>query len=57
MRVMKWVLFLLVLGNLAACNTVKGLGEDVQQAGQAIQNSADKNSAGASSSGTSSADK
>lgn len=30
-------------GLLSACNTMKGVGQDVQDAGQGIENSADKN--------------
>ncbi len=36
-------LFLLCLGfALAGCNTVKGIGQDVQRAGSAVENAAKK---------------
>jgi len=30
-------------GYLAACNTVEGLGQDTQKAGEKIENAADRN--------------
>jgi len=35
------VISVLCIGLLAACNTVKGMGQDVKSAGQAIENSSD----------------
>lgn len=34
---------LLILPLLAACNTMEGLGKDVQKGGEALENSAQKN--------------
>ncbi len=44
MRVVFWMAGMLVLMNLTACNTMKGFGEDMQQAGASIQQEADKKS-------------
>jgi predicted small secreted protein len=40
----KLIAVLLLLGSmgLAGCNTMKGLGEDVQAGGQSLENAADK---------------
>lgn len=38
------VLFLLTL-SLAACNTTKGVGKDIQKAGTGLENSAEKHGA------------
>lgn len=32
---------------ISACNTTRGLGQDIQEAGQALENSADKHDDGA----------
>ena len=37
------VYVLLVTMALAACNTMSGLGEDIQRGGQKLENSAEKN--------------
>ena len=34
---------MLILPLLAACNTMEGLGKDVQKGGEALENSAQKN--------------
>jgi len=34
---------LLTLGNISACNTVQGIGKDIEAAGGAIEGSAKKN--------------
>jgi entericidin B len=36
----KLISLLLVLGTLAACNTVKGIGKDIEKGGEAIQKAA-----------------
>lgn len=36
------LLILIALGMLTACNTIEGLGKDVQNAGEAITGSAEK---------------
>lgn len=36
------ILFALSLGLLSGCNTMSGLGEDVQEAGDALEDSAEK---------------
>ncbi len=38
----KLAILLLALGVLAGCSTVKGLGEDIQKGGQAIEKAATK---------------
>ncbi|MBE2894190.1 entericidin A/B family lipoprotein [Pasteurellaceae bacterium TAE3-ERU1] len=40
MKMIWAVIFALTVGSLTACNTVKGAGEDVSAAGQAINNTA-----------------
>jgi len=37
------IAFILIALGLAACNTMEGLGKDVQKGGQAIEKAADKN--------------
>ena len=37
------VYVMLVTMALAACNTMSGLGEDIQRGGQKLENSAEKN--------------
>jgi len=39
---MKAVVLLMAVLILAGCNTMKGLGEDVRQGGEAIEKAADK---------------
>lgn len=41
MRVYKWLPAVIVALLLAGCNTMEGLGKDVQDAGGAIEDSAD----------------
>lgn len=36
----KLICLLLVLGSLSACNTVKGIGKDIEKGGEAIQKAA-----------------
>jgi predicted small secreted protein len=41
---MKRIVFaVLVVMSLAACNTMSGLGEDIQRGGQKLEDSAEKN--------------
>ena len=35
-------ILLVIMGTLSACHTMKGLGEDIQKGGQAIEKAADK---------------
>ena len=42
MKTIASVLALSFLAALAGCNTVKGVGQDVQRAGSAIENAAEK---------------
>ncbi|MFX0545762.1 entericidin A/B family lipoprotein [Roseovarius sp. S1116L3] len=37
----KFVIALIAIAGLAACNTVEGFGQDVQNTGQAIEDEAD----------------
>jgi len=37
------ILYALFMGLAAGCNTMSGLGEDVQEAGDALEDAADKN--------------
>ncbi len=37
-----WVLLITIIGSLTACHTMKGVGEDVQDAGEAIEDTAEK---------------
>lgn len=37
------VLMLLVMGSLTACNTMSGLGRDVERGGEKLQDKADRN--------------
>ncbi|NCN89221.1 MAG: entericidin A/B family lipoprotein [Gallionella sp.] len=39
---MKIIVLLLAMGMLAGCNTMKGLGEDIQKGGQVLEKAADK---------------
>jgi predicted small secreted protein len=40
---MKKIIFLMLLGlTLAGCNTVKGIGQDLQKAGETIEGAAKK---------------
>lgn len=39
---LRWVLMLMVLVSVSACNTLRGMGQDVQDAGQSMQKAADK---------------
>ncbi len=39
-RVISWVLVSLAVLGLSGCNTVQGLGEDIQKGGKAIEKSA-----------------
>jgi entericidin B len=44
MKTIVSVLSILILSlGLTACNTMKGLGQDVEKGGEKVQNSADKN--------------
>ncbi len=38
MRVLTIILALVGLVNLAACNTVRGMGQDIENAGTAVKN-------------------
>lgn len=43
-RIVHAVLLAMTLAtSLAACNTMSGLGEDIQRGGQKLENSAEKN--------------
>lgn len=42
MKAIAMVLCTAVLGFLAGCNTVEGLGQDVQAGGRAVERAADK---------------
>lgn len=44
-KVLLTLAFLTICVALPACNTTKGLGEDIEKAGDGIQNSADRNGA------------
>jgi len=35
----KWVILLLAVMVLAGCNTINGMGKDIEQAGEAVQKS------------------
>ena len=37
------LLLLCIVGSIAACNTMEGFGKDVEHAGQATENSANRN--------------
>lgn len=37
-----WVVLIALMGSLTACNTMKGAGEDIQDAGEAIEDTAEK---------------
>jgi len=36
------VFLIAIIGSLTACNTMKGAGEDIQDAGEAIEDTAEK---------------
>lgn len=36
---MKWVVLVLAMTVLAGCNTIHGMGKDIEQAGEAVQRS------------------
>jgi entericidin B len=36
------ILLLMMMGALSACHTMKGLGQDIENGGQAIEKAADK---------------
>ncbi|MGB0499194.1 MAG: entericidin A/B family lipoprotein [Rubricella sp.] len=40
MKAVRPFLFLVLFAGLAACNTIEGIGEDVQDAGRAIEGAA-----------------
>ncbi len=42
-RVFALMLFLAAIGTTAGCNTMEGLGEDIQALGQSVQGSAERN--------------
>lgn len=42
-RIVYAVLLAATLSGLAACNTMSGLGEDIQRGGQKLEDSAEKN--------------
>ncbi|MGD2083356.1 MAG: entericidin A/B family lipoprotein [Chromatiales bacterium] len=42
MKVLKGLLALLVLAGLVACNTIEGVGEDIEAAGDKIEKEAGK---------------
>lgn len=41
-KLAKPLFILLILASLAACNTVRGVGKDIQKAGDKIEEAADK---------------
>jgi entericidin B len=43
MRYVIYLLLILSLPLLAACNTMEGMGQDIQKGGENLENSADKN--------------
>ena len=43
MKKLMAVLMVLAMGVLAGCNTMEGLGKDVERGGEKIQGSADRN--------------
>jgi len=43
MKKLVTVMMLLVMGWLAGCNTVDGLGKDVERGGEKLQGSAERN--------------
>lgn len=43
MKKLMAVLMLLAMGALAGCNTMSGVGKDVERGGEKIQGSADRN--------------
>ena len=47
MKIITWALLIavLILG-VSACNTTRGLGQDIQQAGEALEKKADKHDDG-----------
>ncbi|MGH1361263.1 MAG: entericidin A/B family lipoprotein [Burkholderiaceae bacterium] len=42
MNLLKWSLAALVIVGAAACNTIEGLGEDVQVGGKKLEKAAEK---------------
>lgn len=42
-KILPYAPVLLLCGVLNACNTMEGAGEDINRAGQAIENSAERN--------------
>jgi predicted small secreted protein len=42
-RIVYAVLLAATLAGLSACNTMSGLGEDIQRGGQKLENAAEKN--------------
>ena len=42
MKALIAIALVVLLGQLAACNTVKGVGQDIQKAGGAIEDAAKK---------------
>lgn len=42
MKNVRIILFAAILPLLAACNTIEGMGEDIQNGGQKIENAAEK---------------
>jgi entericidin B len=41
MRIGCWMLIMLGVWTMAACNTMEGAGEDIEEGGEAIQDAAD----------------
>jgi predicted small secreted protein len=39
-RVLTWCAVALALAGLTACNTVRGMGKDIEQAGQTVEKAA-----------------
>lgn len=39
---MRFILFLSLIGLLTACNTISGIGQDIEAGGNAISHSAEK---------------
>ena len=42
-KVVVALVFLAAAGAISACNTMEGAGEDIQRAGQGLENSANRN--------------
>ncbi len=39
---LSWIFCIAIIGSMTACNTLEGAGEDMQDAGEAIEDAAEK---------------